>query len=500
MATLNFAHREITAKVVYYGAPKAGTAASVRALWSGMTGVRRSELHAFGVGARTDHTSMFSYQLDTERVDLTGFTLRVCVFSLPGGVELDLHRREVMRDTDALIFVADARASRENANLDALLDAERALADVGIELASLPVVISVNHTDSPEAKEVANVVFDLNPYGYPVYPAVATAGIGVREAHEDVIATLLARLRENLSGHDAAVIVTAVHEPERETEAAIVARCLSAIAPESDTDLETSVEELPAVPESDDPSENFASGTLSPSNASEIDASKIDTTSVGRPASASANSDGSVANDRRAGPAMPDVGNGASADDDRRVNRPTTSSPAPAGRASPSTLPRHATANAQRDTPSGANTGVESAPDGLLARSASPNHDGHVEDVRVAYQPRAFAGARPVRVLGAELVDGQVHVDMLLERLDGGPHAHLRVVLDNQTHDTPAVPRAPSTMSITPTPGSATAHLPANIELEPPLEPLDLPGVWYGVAGMFGGLLVGLLLGFLVFG
>ena len=52
------------------------------------------------------------------------------VYSMPGGIGLADHhnpimREEVMRDVDAMVFVADARGDRNPTNVDALLEPSR---------------------------------------------------------------------------------------------------------------------------------------------------------------------------------------------------------------------------------------------------------------------------------------------------------------------------------------------------------------------------------------
>lgn len=231
MAIINFAHREITAKVVYYGPPGAGVNTNVKTLYDLAPVDERSRLHKFGPGNETERTWYFDY-VPAGGGDVDGFSLRFRVYSIPGGLTHAAHRREVLKGTDAVVFVADARPGKDQINLDSLLDLERSLKQEGIEMAAIPMVLQVNHTDSTNARPADEVVFDLNPYGFPVVRAVARAAKGVLETHDKVTAVTTARIRENLSGNETAITLTAVHRNTRLRDEDIIARHLSAIEAE----------------------------------------------------------------------------------------------------------------------------------------------------------------------------------------------------------------------------------------------------------------------------
>lgn len=214
MATINFATREITAKLVYYGTSGAGCNTNVRQLHRLVPSDRRSRLHKFGPGDSDERSFYFDYVAGKDS-RINGFDLHLRVYSLPGGLSLDAHRHEVMKDVDALVYVADARPVAEAANMDQLLALEEQLSKTGLELASLPIVIQVNHTDDDTARPAEDVVYDLNPYGFPVIPAIATEPRGVLETHTELAGALTARIRDNMAGNAAAITVTAVHRAER---------------------------------------------------------------------------------------------------------------------------------------------------------------------------------------------------------------------------------------------------------------------------------------------
>ncbi len=229
MAVLNFATREITARIVYFGASGAGCNTNVRRLYDMVPTRERSRLHRFGPATSQEISWYFDYA-PVDALNAAGFALRMRVYSLPGGIELAAHRDEVLDQVDGVVFVADPRRDAAQANLDRLLELERQLAVQGLELAALAVVIQVNRSDETDARELAEVVSDLNPYGFPVVSAVASKGEGVVEAHRAVTEALQQRIRDALSGNDAAITLSALYHPTSDADDdTVVRRHLEAI-------------------------------------------------------------------------------------------------------------------------------------------------------------------------------------------------------------------------------------------------------------------------------
>lgn len=237
MAVLNFAHREITAKVVYFGAPAAGSSTNVRTLYEILPVEQKSQLHQFGPPEEEERTWYFDY-VPRGNSDIQGFSLRFRVYAIPGGMRHAAHRREILRGTDAVVFVADARSDREQENLDSLLDLEGLLKEEGLEMAGMPMVLQVNRTDDEDARAADQVVFDLNPYGFPVIEAVARDSKGVLEAHEQVNTVTVHRIRDNLAGRETAITLTAVHQEDRDKEEALIERHMAATAAAEKRDRE----------------------------------------------------------------------------------------------------------------------------------------------------------------------------------------------------------------------------------------------------------------------
>lgn len=227
MAIINFAHREITAKVVYFGAPDAGCNTNVRKLFDLLPVEEKSRLHRFGPDD-LGQSFFFDYVPPGGGL-IIGFSTRFRVYSMPGGITHRIHRDEVLRGTDAVVFVADSRSGCSQANLDALIELESLLADLDLALVSIPIVLQLNHTDSPDARPIEDVAYDLNPYGFPVIPAAARHSRGVLETHDAITRSTVTRIQDNLAGNQTAINLTAVHRSSRERDDDVIRRHVDAI-------------------------------------------------------------------------------------------------------------------------------------------------------------------------------------------------------------------------------------------------------------------------------
>ncbi|MBX2801069.1 MAG: GTPase domain-containing protein [Myxococcales bacterium] len=241
MATINFSTREITAKIVYFGASGAGCNTNVERLWNLVKGQKKSPLHRFGPRGEEERSWYFDF-IPLRDPPVEGFQLVWRIYSLPGGIDVSAHREEVVSNVDAVVFVADARSDRSQSNLDHLLELEAMLTRTGLELSAIPVVIQVNHADAADARTTDEVIFDLNPYGFPVVEAVAKEGAGVEETHAEIATSVVARVRDTLAGEDV-IPLTAVHA-DALTDADVIRQHVENIQHRSEATPHTAMDEV----------------------------------------------------------------------------------------------------------------------------------------------------------------------------------------------------------------------------------------------------------------
>ena len=210
MAQLNFAQREITAKIVYYGASKAGVSTNVEQLAAAVLPSRRSDVLTLTMPDSDLTVPCFEVVNDTHRAK--DFPIRTTIYGVPGGADDAGIRREIMRNVDGVVFVADARPQRETANVESLLALERLLREDGVDLTEVPMVMQINHSDADNARTPQAVALDLNPYGFPVHTAIARSGKGVTETLQTIVGLVALRIGATLSGESSGVRMVALHE------------------------------------------------------------------------------------------------------------------------------------------------------------------------------------------------------------------------------------------------------------------------------------------------
>lgn len=209
MATVNFAQREITAKIIWFGEPESGLEVCLDRLRRVLGARDRSRVHTLGPTGSPWRSNYLDYSPEEEPIP--GFTTRIRVYTLPSKVEHPVHRKEVVQGADGVVYVADARSERANGSMEGMFALERVLVEHDLRLAATPAALLVMHADAESARTQAQVAYDLNPYGFPILMADSEADEILWEAQNTVVEVTLARVRQSLAGSKGAVPITAVH-------------------------------------------------------------------------------------------------------------------------------------------------------------------------------------------------------------------------------------------------------------------------------------------------
>lgn len=176
MAFVNYAAREITLKVVYYGCGLSGKTTNVRQLHGGTAPERRGQL--LELATEAERTLMFDFA-PLALGQLHGFGLRFHVYSVPGQIFYAATRRLIARGADAVVFVADSQEARLDANIEALEGLEGDLREHFGDPLAVPCVVQYNKRDVASALPLGPLQRHLNPRGLPEFEAIAARGFGV---------------------------------------------------------------------------------------------------------------------------------------------------------------------------------------------------------------------------------------------------------------------------------------------------------------------------------
>jgi mutual gliding-motility protein MglA len=176
---LDFAARELTIKLVYYGPALSGKTTNLQALHRAADSETTGRLMT--LETRDDRTLFFDLLPFTFK-SRGGLSVRLKVFTVPGQVIHASTRRLVLQGADGIAFIADSQLAETEHNAEAFMDLKQNLKSYGLTLRQMPLIIQFNKRDLPNIRSDAELA-ELGAQGRePVYLAVATRGEGVVES------------------------------------------------------------------------------------------------------------------------------------------------------------------------------------------------------------------------------------------------------------------------------------------------------------------------------
>ena len=175
---LDFAGRELTIKLVYYGPALSGKTSNLQALHRAADPGTAGRLMT--LATKDDRTLFFDLLPLNFRSD-SGLTVRLKVFTVPGQVIHSSTRRLVVQGADGVAFIADSQVSETQNNADSFMDLKANLKEHGMNVGQLPVVIQFNKRDLGQIRSDEEIAALAAQGREPVYLAVATRGDGVVE-------------------------------------------------------------------------------------------------------------------------------------------------------------------------------------------------------------------------------------------------------------------------------------------------------------------------------
>lgn len=193
MSLVNFTAREITCKLVYYGPGRSGKTTNLQYVHGRVPESRRGRM--VSLATQSDRTLFFDF-LPLELGQISGFTTRLQLYTVPGQVYYNATRRLVLQGADGVVFVADSQARRFEENLESLQNLQENLQEHGVDIRTLPVVMQYNKQDLPGDLILTPEELDdaLNFRGIPSLAADALHGVGVFEALKLISSMVLQRL------------------------------------------------------------------------------------------------------------------------------------------------------------------------------------------------------------------------------------------------------------------------------------------------------------------
>jgi mutual gliding-motility protein MglA len=193
VSLVNYASREITCKIVYYGPGRSGKTTNLHYVYGQVPDERKGRM--VSLATQTDRTLFFDF-LPLDLGTISGFTTRLQLYTVPGQVYYQATRKLVLQGADGVVFVADSQSRQLEENIESLQDMHANLGNQGMDPRTVPLVLQYNKQDLPRdmIMSVEDLDEALNFRGVPRFAADALHGIGVFETLRGIAELVLKRL------------------------------------------------------------------------------------------------------------------------------------------------------------------------------------------------------------------------------------------------------------------------------------------------------------------
>jgi signal recognition particle receptor subunit beta len=180
VAHVDFAERQLTLKLVYYGPPLSGKTSNLRALHAKVDKLNRGRLMT--LDTRDDRTLFFDLLPIFFRT--SSFSMRIKVYTVPGQPVHEATRKIVLAGADGVVFVADSSPAQHQANRASWHNLVANLATFALD--KIPIVVQYNKRDLHDAVPMATA----DRFGDPnrrLLEVEAKDGTGVVQAFFELV-------------------------------------------------------------------------------------------------------------------------------------------------------------------------------------------------------------------------------------------------------------------------------------------------------------------------
>jgi hypothetical protein len=198
MVFFNYATMQMAAKIVYYGPGLCGKTTNLHVIYGRTAPTARGEM--VSLETETDRTLFFDL-LPIDVGVIGGFKTRLQLYTVPGQVFYNTTRKLVLKGVDGIVFVADSQRPMLEPNKESLRNLRENLAEIGVRLEEVPLVLQFNKRDLANILTVEELGAALNPDGvFESFESSAANGTGVFETLKGISKLTLRALRSRMSG------------------------------------------------------------------------------------------------------------------------------------------------------------------------------------------------------------------------------------------------------------------------------------------------------------
>ena len=135
MSMINYAAREISCKIVYYGPGLGGKTTNLEHVYGRVQPNTRGKL--ISLATETERTLFFDF-LPVDLGTIRGFKTRFHLYTVPGQVYYNASRKLILKSVDGIVFVADSQVERMEANQEAMQNLYENMLEYGYDLSTMP--------------------------------------------------------------------------------------------------------------------------------------------------------------------------------------------------------------------------------------------------------------------------------------------------------------------------------------------------------------------------
>jgi len=200
LAFVNLKKKEVQAKIVYYGPGRGGKTTNLEYIYKKFSNRIKTEMIA--IKTHGDRTLFFDF-LPFDIGKISGYDVKIQLYTVPGQVKYNATRRLVLRGVDGVVFVADSMKVRREKNILSLINLQKNLATYQKNIFKIPLVLQYNKRDLSEQGipllPVQILEKQLNSkLKAPSFGASALVGTNVAKTMKKIISMTIASLQREL--------------------------------------------------------------------------------------------------------------------------------------------------------------------------------------------------------------------------------------------------------------------------------------------------------------
>ncbi len=183
MSFINEKTKEINYKVLYYGPPAGGKTTTLRKIYQK---IHKNSKNKIVSVADTDNNTLYFDFIPLTLGKIKNYKVNLHLYSVPDDLAYKSAQKLISKGIDGVVFVADSRLEKMEANLESMKKLNTILRQEGVDLTQIPMVIQYNKRDIPEAVPLTEMQKMLNPEHKTEFETIATSGSGILEALQEI--------------------------------------------------------------------------------------------------------------------------------------------------------------------------------------------------------------------------------------------------------------------------------------------------------------------------